>query len=117
MHVQFDLLPQFILHFIVLVLLLLFLLPLFEKVLAVELQLLPLQVEVNQLALLVLLLADDADLLVGLDLLQSLARNDMPALPVGHKFIEAIILQFRDGTGDIILTIGWSTIDDDLTPT
>ena len=71
MDIQFNFLPQLVLH-LLLVLLLLLLLPLLQKILTMELQLLSLEVEVDQISLLVLFLADDADLPVSFHLLQSL---------------------------------------------
>jgi hypothetical protein len=75
---------------------------------------LPLQVQINEIVLLILPLTYNADLLFSLDLLQRLARNHMATLPKSHEFVETVILQLGNGTGNIIFTGQRSPIDNNL---
>lgn len=69
MHISLHFLPQFVFNLILLVLLLLFLLVLLNQFVSQIGEMLPLEVQVNQVAVFVLALADNADLLLSLDFL------------------------------------------------
>lgn len=66
-------------------------------------QLLGLEVEVDEIAALVLLLADDAGLAVQLHLLQGLAGNGVAAVPKGNELVEPVVLELGDRTGHVII--------------
>lgn len=77
-------------------------------------QQLRLKIQVNEITAFVLLLTDDTGLAIELHLLQSLARNSMPAVPKSNKLVKPIVLQFTDRAGYVIIAALRRLFNDDL---
>lgn len=77
-------------------------------------QQLRLKIQVNEITAFVLLLTDDTCLAIELHLLQSLARNSMPAVPKSNKLVKPIVLQLTDRAGYVIIAALRRLFNDDL---
>ncbi len=110
----FNLFLEYVLHLVLLLLLSFSFFLLLNQRVSHVFQLLSFQVEVNEILIFVLFLADNAYLGLTFDFFQSFSGNDVSTLPEGDEFVEAVIFKFSDRTADVVVAFGRGFVNDDL---
>lgn len=114
MDFSFNFFLEYVLHLVLLLLLSFSFFLLLNQRVSHVFQLLSFQVEVDEILIFVLFLADNAYLGLTFDFLQGFSGNDMSTLPEGDEFVEAVIFKFSDWTADVVVALSGGFVDNDL---